>query len=182
MASTNPSDGEWRSLPSSQSAAFPNVVQITYLDPLDPPYRPSVGHTNHPGPPASTGHDPAALDSLGASDMAESEQTIGYRFGSFVLDLEWGGLITADGTEMPLRPKSFALLCFLAENARRILSRDEIMMVLWPNLFVTENSIAQCIRDIRRALGPEACQILAWRPDGSQGSSHVRPCQEDWRL
>jgi DNA-binding winged helix-turn-helix (wHTH) protein len=92
--------------------------------------------------------------------MAEPEQPIAYQFGSFVLDLEWGGLISAEGKELPLRPKSFALLRFLLENARRILSHDEIMMALWPNLFVTENNITQCVRDIRRALGPESCQTL----------------------
>jgi DNA-binding winged helix-turn-helix (wHTH) protein len=92
--------------------------------------------------------------------VAESEQPIAYQFGSFVLDLEWGGLIAADGKELPLRPKSFALLRFLLENARRILSHDEIMMALWPNLFVTENNITQCVRDIRLVLGPEASQTL----------------------
>jgi DNA-binding winged helix-turn-helix (wHTH) protein len=92
--------------------------------------------------------------------MVESEQPIGYRFGAFVLDLEWGGLIAANGKEIPLRPKSFALLCLLVENAGRVLSRDTIMTALWSDLFVTENNITQCIHDIRRALGSEAPQIL----------------------
>ena len=92
--------------------------------------------------------------------MATSEQLMGYRFGSFVLNLEWGGLFAADGTEMRLRPKSFALLRLLVENAGRVLSQDTIMASLWPNLFVTENNITQCICDIRRALGPAACPTL----------------------
>ncbi len=92
--------------------------------------------------------------------MVGSEQPIGYRFGAFVLDLEWGGLIAADGKEIPLRPKSFALLRLLVENAGRVLSRDTIMTALWSDLFVTENNVTQCIHDIRRALGSEATQIL----------------------
>ena len=96
--------------------------------------------------------------------MASSEPFKGYRFGSFVLDLEWGGLLADDGGEMPLRPKSFALLRLLVENAGRILSPDAIMTELWPNLFVTENNVTQCIHDIRRALGSEALRTLQTLP------------------
>jgi DNA-binding winged helix-turn-helix (wHTH) protein len=96
--------------------------------------------------------------------MTSSEQIIVYRFGSFVLDLEWGGLLAADGKERPLRPKSFALLRLLAENAGRVLSREAIMTALWPNLFVTENNVTQCIHDIRRVLGSEANQTLQTLP------------------
>jgi DNA-binding winged helix-turn-helix (wHTH) protein len=96
--------------------------------------------------------------------MTGSEQIILYRFGSFVLDLEWGGLLAADGKERPLRPKSFALLHLLAENAGRVLSREAIMTALWPNLFVTENNVTQCIHDIRRVLGSEASQTLQTLP------------------
>jgi DNA-binding winged helix-turn-helix (wHTH) protein len=83
--------------------------------------------------------------------MASSEQVIGYQFGSFVLDLDWGGLL-ADGEEMPLRPKSFALLGLLAENAGRVISRETITTALWADVFVTENSVTQCISLISVAL------------------------------
>jgi DNA-binding winged helix-turn-helix (wHTH) protein len=96
--------------------------------------------------------------------MTNTEQLMGYRFGSFTLDLEWGGLLAVTGDEIPLRPKSFALLRLLVENAGRVLTRDAIMTQLWPDLFVTENNITQCIHDIRRALGSEASQILQTLP------------------
>jgi DNA-binding winged helix-turn-helix (wHTH) protein len=92
--------------------------------------------------------------------MASSRQFIAYRFGRFVLDLERGALLAADGKELPLRPKSFALLLLLVENAGRLMSQEAIMESLWPNVFVTENSVCQCVRDIRDALGSEACQTL----------------------
>ena len=96
--------------------------------------------------------------------MTSVPRPAGYRFGSFVLDLEWGGLLAADGRELPLRPKSFALLCMLVENAGRVISHDRIMEILWPDLFVTENNITQCIYEIRRALGPEALTTLQTLP------------------
>ena len=54
---------------------------------------------------------------------------------------------------MPLRPKSFALVRLLVENAGRLLSRDTIIEALWPNIFVTDDNVTQCIHDIRGVLG-----------------------------
>ncbi len=82
-----------------------------------------------------------------------------HRFGGFTLNLKRGVLLAADGTERTLRPKSFALLRHMVENAERLLSRDELMGILWPGLFVTEENLAQCVRDVRRALGDEAQMV-----------------------
>ena len=83
-----------------------------------------------------------------------------YRFGSFTLDLDRGMLLAGDGTDRVLRPKSFALLRLLVENAGRLLSQESILDTLWPGVFITENSVSQCISDIRRALGAEAASLL----------------------
>jgi DNA-binding winged helix-turn-helix (wHTH) protein len=96
--------------------------------------------------------------------MTSSARYIAYRFGSFVLDLEQEALLAADGKELPLRPKSFALLLLLIQNAGRLLSQDQIMEALWPNVCVTENSVTQCIHDIRSALGSAACPMIQTRP------------------
>ena len=85
------------------------------------------------------------------------------RLGRFVIDLRQGALL-ADGVECPLRPKSFALLRHLAEHAGRLVSRDALLAAVWPGTFVTEDSITQCIRDIRRALGDEGAHHLRTLP------------------
>jgi TolB-like protein len=95
--------------------------------------------------------------------MAPQAPPAVYRFDRFVLDLHRGVLL-ADGTERALRAKSFALLSHLVQNADRLVSRDEIMQAVWPDLFVTEDSITQCIREIRRALGDEAQVIVRTLP------------------
>ena len=87
-----------------------------------------------------------------------------YHFDRFILDLTRGALVASDGVELPLRPKSFALLQFFVENAGRLLDRDTIMQAIWPDVFVTDNSITQCIRDIRRVLGDEAHGLLRTVP------------------
>jgi TolB-like protein/Tfp pilus assembly protein PilF len=75
-----------------------------------------------------------------------------YAFGRFVLDLGRGVLLE-DGAERALRPKSFTLLRHMVENADRLIDRDEIMQAVWPGTFVTDDSITQCLGEIRRALG-----------------------------
>src|SRR3954465_1855143 len=95
---------------------------------------------------------------------AEKLSCRAYRFDRFVLDLHRGALLGLGGTELPLRPKSFALLQLLLENAERLLNRDTIMEAVWPDVFVTDDSITQCVGDIRRALGDEAQRLLRTVP------------------
>jgi class 3 adenylate cyclase/DNA-binding winged helix-turn-helix (wHTH) protein len=83
-----------------------------------------------------------------------------YRFDGFTLDLGRGVLLGADGAELFLRPKSFALLLFLVESAGRLLSRDAIMSAIWPDVIVSDDSLSQCVHDIRRALGSDAQRLL----------------------
>ena len=87
-----------------------------------------------------------------------------YRFKGFTLSLAHGALRVADGTERPLRPKSFALLQLFVENAGRLLDRDTIMAAIWPDVFVTDDSITQCVGEIRRALGEAAPRLLQTLP------------------
>src|SRR5690349_20066647 len=94
----------------------------------------------------------------------ESPPRLAYRFDRFTLDLARGALLAEDGTGLPMRPKSFALLRLLIENAGRLLDRDAIMAAVWPDVFVTDDSITQCVRDVRRALGDEAGRLLRTVP------------------
>jgi adenylate cyclase len=96
--------------------------------------------------------------------MPNSAPYTAYRFGGLTLDLGRGALLTTDRRELPLRPKSFALLRLLVENAGRLLSRDAIMEAIWPDVFVSDDNITQCIRDIRSALGADAQQMLRTLP------------------
>ena len=74
-----------------------------------------------------------------------------YRFGRFVVDARSGGL-RRDGAPVPLRPKSFDVLAYLARNRGRLVTKDELFDHVWGNIVVTENSLAQCISDVRQAL------------------------------
>lgn len=87
-----------------------------------------------------------------------------YYFDRFTLDLIRGALLAEDGSALPLRPKSFDLLRHMVVNAGRLMDRDELMQAVWPGVFVTDDSIAQCIKDIRRALDDQMQRILRTVP------------------
>lgn len=76
-------------------------------------------------------------------------------FGEFTLDLERGALLGPLG-EIKLRPKSYQVLCYLVEHAGRLVSKDELFDAVWGQTVVTEDSLTQCLVEIRRALGDGA--------------------------
>src|SRR5271167_3023986 len=74
-----------------------------------------------------------------------------YRFENVEIDVQ--NLRVTVGSEIrPLEPKSFRLLLFLIENPGRALPKEEIMAVVWPDTFVSDNSLARAITQIRKAL------------------------------
>ena len=89
---------------------------------------------------------------------------IAYCFDRFTLDLARGTLVAADGAELPLRPKALALLGRLVARAGHVVGRDELLAAVWPGLHVTDDSIAQCVKEIRRALGDEGHRLLRTLP------------------
>ena len=82
------------------------------------------------------------------------------RFGNVALDIGRGSFRNNDGAEIALRPKSLDLLLALARNPGRVMSRDELFDAVWPDVTVTEDSIAQCVREVRRAIGDPEGRIL----------------------
>lgn len=91
-----------------------------------------------------------------------AEQTI-FDFAGHKLDLAKGRL-HGPGGEVALRPKSFDLLVYLLQNAGRVIPKDELLDAIWPDVTVTEDSLTQCIRDIRLALGESGAGLLRTVP------------------
>ncbi|WP_245283892.1 winged helix-turn-helix domain-containing protein [Bradyrhizobium sp. Cp5.3] len=82
------------------------------------------------------------------------------RFAGFVLDQQRAELSGADGTPIKLRPKTFEMLRLFATSGGRVLSKQELMEAVWPNVHVGEDSLFQCIRELRTALGDERRQMI----------------------
>ncbi|MFT8243130.1 winged helix-turn-helix domain-containing protein [Roseomonas sp. BN140053] len=86
------------------------------------------------------------------------------RFDSFVLDLGRGALLGPDGAEIPLRPKTYALLRHLLERAGQLVDRDALLTAIWPGVHVTDDGVTQCVGEIRRALGEAGPRLLRTVP------------------
>jgi DNA-binding winged helix-turn-helix (wHTH) protein len=80
-----------------------------------------------------------------------------YVFGEFVIECDRGSM-SRNGAEVQLRPKSFAVLCYLVANGGRLVTKSELMEAVWGQVVVTEGSLTQCIIDVRRALGSDGRQ------------------------
>ncbi|TPJ27427.1 AAA family ATPase [Mesorhizobium sp. B2-8-3] len=86
-----------------------------------------------------------------------------YRFAGFALDLG-NGLLRGEEGEVALRPKSMELLGYLIRNAGRVVPKNELMNSAWPDVTVTEDSLTQCISDIRRSLGDKEQKLIRTVP------------------
>ncbi len=90
------------------------------------------------------------------------EQFPVFRFGDFVLDGSQRRLLRS-GEDVYLPPKTFELLLHLLQNRGRVLTKDELLEAVWPDVNVVENTLAQRIREIREALG-----------DGAHGARFIK--------
>ncbi|MER8975293.1 winged helix-turn-helix domain-containing protein [Mesorhizobium sp. M0800] len=85
-----------------------------------------------------------------------------FKFGGCTLDLRKGTLRHANGPAY-LRPKAYALLTHLAQHMGRVVPKSEIMDAVWPDVFVTEDSLTQSIREIRKLLGNDLVRTVSKR-------------------
>ncbi len=101
-----------------------------------------------------------------------------FRFDNVEIDVQ--NLRVTVGSEIrPLEPKSFRLLQLLVENSGRVLTKEEIMAVVWPDAVVSDNSLARAITQIRKALDddPKAPRYIETVP--SVGYRFVGNCNEE---
>src|SRR5438477_11744521 len=84
-------------------------------------------------------------------------------FDGFTLDLTRGSLLRGN-QEIKLPPKPYDALKYLVENPGRLISKRELIEALWPDTAVTDDSLVQCLIEVRRALGDEAQQIIKTVP------------------
>src|SRR5215470_13633120 len=86
-----------------------------------------------------------------------------FRFGEYTLDVVRGCLRTAD-RDIELRPKSFEVLRCLVENAGRLVTKDELIKTVWPNVVVTDDSLMQCVSEVRHAIADDGQSIIKTVP------------------
>ena len=77
--------------------------------------------------------------------------TLSLRFDDYRLEVAEHRLTRA-GEPVHLTPKAFDLLCTLAAQAPRVLSKAEIHQRLWPDSYVSEATLTGLVKEVRRAI------------------------------
>jgi DNA-binding winged helix-turn-helix (wHTH) protein len=78
-----------------------------------------------------------------------------YEFGPYRIDSVERLLQRGEET-IPLTPKAADTLLALVANSGRVLEKDELMKIVWPDTFVEEGALARNISALRKALGDDA--------------------------
>jgi len=86
------------------------------------------------------------------------------RFNHYLVDVARGCLRTADDQEIALRPKSFEVLRYLVASGGRLVTKEELLNAVWRGVVVSDESLAQCVSEVRRAIGDQAQAIIKTVP------------------
>ena len=96
--------------------------------------------------------------------MHSSDESNKISLPGFVFDLDHQELRETSGARVNLRAQLLAVLNCLARKADRVVTKDELMQSVWPGVIVTDDSLVQCIKDLRRALRDEGHSIIQTLP------------------
>lgn len=78
-----------------------------------------------------------------------------YWVGNFFIDLT-RNQITQKTQSQTIPPKALAVLTYLAQNANKVVSHDELLSEVWPDTVVTPNTLQRSIAQLRKALGEDS--------------------------
>lgn len=89
--------------------------------------------------------------------MATQGQSL--HFDVFTLDLSRYVVLRGE-EELPLRPKAFDMLRYLAEHAGRVVTKDELFEAVWGGAVRSDDTLVQCVKHIRQTLGERGHHVI----------------------
>lgn len=99
--------------------------------------------------------------------------------GSLTYDVTHHELKDASGKRVHLRAQAAQVLAVLVAHAPRIVARETLIEQVWGNIAVTDDSLTQCIAEIRRVFGKDQRALIKTVPKRGffldvEGRSHPR--------
>src|SRR5262249_13581133 len=101
-----------------------------------------------------------------------------YYFGECILDEQRYELQRA-GAAVAVEPKVFQVLVYLIEHRDRMVTRDELLEHCWPETFVSEAALTQCLARVRKAVGEQRGGPLLIKTVHGHGYRFVAPLLPD---
>ncbi|WP_280155477.1 winged helix-turn-helix domain-containing protein [Piscinibacter sp. XHJ-5] len=118
---------------------------------------------------------------------AAAERT-GHRFGNCEVRSAERLLLVA-GEPVKVGPRAFDVLLALIEHRERVVTKNELLDLVWPGLVVEENNLPTQISTLRKLIGPEAVEtvpgkgyrFVAQLDDGKSAASVITAAPEPSR-
>ena len=86
------------------------------------------------------------------------------RLNGHLLDLEQGQLRDPRGRLVQLRPQALAVLLELGRRPGELITKRDLNARVWPGVSVTDDSLVQCVVEIRRALHDNRQRVVRTMP------------------
>ena len=86
------------------------------------------------------------------------------QLGEIFFDLSTGALSFKDGRPVALRNKSKAVLAFLVERRNQTARKSDILAAVWTDVLASDESLVQCIADIRKLVGQDGRNVIETIP------------------
>jgi len=90
------------------------------------------------------------------------DDSVTLKFGRFELQARQRRLLQ-DGDPVPVGTRAFDVLVTLAERRDRVVTKAELLDLVWPGLVVEENNLQVQISTLRKLLGPQAIATIPGR-------------------
>ncbi|SDE24545.1 ATP-binding protein [Belnapia rosea] len=110
--------------------------------------------------------------------MAETAKA--FAFGPFRLVPD-RRILAAEGREVPIRGRAFDLLLALVERRDRVVSKDQLMDLVWPGRVVEEGNLTVHVAGLRRLLGSGIIATLSGRGYRFVAAVTEIPAEDGWR-
>ena len=103
-----------------------------------------------------------------------SEHGVQFLFADYTLDADTRELRRGD-TPIPVQPRVFDLLAYLLQNRERVVSKHDLLSVLWGGRTVADSTVATHINAARKAVGDSASEQKLIRTIAREASGSSVP-------
>lgn len=101
------------------------------------------------------------------------------RLGSYCFVVHDGTIVSDDNKNITLRKQTSEVLKLLAKERGVTISKETFFDEVWADTHVTEDSLVQCIAEIRRALGKEGRHLIVTVPKVGYRLKPADPAVDD---
>jgi len=98
------------------------------------------------------------------------------QFGDWRFDPE-DGQLTSNYKQVRLQPRLAKLLAILVANVDTLLSRDELIAILWRDKSVNDEALSRCIAELRSALGDKSNAPIYIETIPKKGYRFIHPLE-----